>query len=321
MKSVSIDLGGTTIKLAVVKDGSVLTQSHIPALSGEGLKERLPDLEKRIREMVDLRTIDGMGIAFPGIVDPTGKRILSVNGKYTDAMKMDLDAWCQKTFGLEMILENDANAALAGELSYGAGRGYGDAVIMILGTGVGTAAAMGGHLLRSKHHQAGCLGGHIAVEVDGRPCTCGSRGCLEANASTWALPLLAREDPGFAESGLSRESTIDYLALETWYKRGDPLAIRLFNHSVKCWSTGIINLIHAYDPELVILSGGVIKFKELYEPIVRRVRKYAWTPWGEPEFRIAKDPEQSVVLGVHGLLLQFLRSGMEINKEEMKGDI
>ncbi len=302
MKSISIDLGGTTIKLAVVEDGRVLKQQHMPAFSGKGLLKQLPGLEKKIREMADLRTIDGMGIAFPGIVDPVAKRVLSINDKYADAGEMDLNGWCQEAFGLEMVLENDANAALAGELAYGAGKGCGDAVIMILGTGVGTAAAIGGHLLRSKHHQAGCLGGHIAVEMNGRPCTCGSRGCLEANASTWALPLLAREDPGFAESGLSTEDPIDYRALEIWYKKGDPLAVRLFDHSVMCWSTGIINLIHAYDPELVILSGGVMRFQELYDPIVHRVRELACTPWGEPEFRLAKNPEQSVVLGIHSLL-------------------
>ena len=173
MKSVSIDFGGTTIKLAIVEDGRVLARSRLPAFSGEGLKERLPDLEKRIRELTDLRTLDGIGIAIPGIVDHKAKRVLSVNGKYTDAVGMDLNAWCKKAFGLEMILENDANAALAGELSYGAGKGYGDAVIMILGTGVGTAAAIGGRLLRSRHHQPYWV--HATVSADpGEPLTFGA---------------------------------------------------------------------------------------------------------------------------------------------------
>ena len=121
MKSISIDLGGTTIKLAVVEDGRVLKQQHMPAFSGKGLLKQLPGLEKKIREMADLRTIDGMGIAFPGIVDPVAKRVLSINDKYADAGEMDLNGWCQEAFGLEMVLENDANAAVFGEYIAGSG--------------------------------------------------------------------------------------------------------------------------------------------------------------------------------------------------------
>ena len=75
-----------------------------------------------------------------------------------------------------------------------------------------------------------------------------------------------------------------------------------FDHCVNCWSTGIVNLIHAYDPELVILGGGVMKFRDFFEPVTERAKELAWTPWGTPAFRLSSKPEQSVVWGLHKLL-------------------
>lgn len=298
MKSIAVDLGGTKIKIAVVSDNEIISQAALPAFSENGLEKRLDDIEKSIRELAGIKTVGGIGIAFPGIVDVKGKNIISTNKKYADAVNINLERWCSDTFGLEMILENDANAALIGELS----PDEKDAVMIILGTGIGTAAVIDGKLLRGRHNQAGCLGGHISIEVGGRQCTCGNRGCLEANASTWALPHIARDHRGFSESGLSSEQVIDFIALEKWYRKGDELAIQLFHHCVNCWSTGIVNLIHAYDPEVVILSGGVMKFKDFFERITERVKELAWVPCGIPEFRLSSKPEQSVVLGLHKLL-------------------
>ena len=130
---------------------------------------------------------DCVGIAYPGLVDPVKQLVISASGKYTDATKFDFSAWSRGRFGCGCILENDANAALMGEIGYGCAAGETDAVLMILGTGVGTAAVMNGELVRGKHFQAGCLGGHFPVGGEEWRCSCGGYGCVEANGSSWAL--------------------------------------------------------------------------------------------------------------------------------------
>lgn len=307
MTSITVDLGGTRIKLALIKDGNILESHILPAEPEAGLQSRMQDIEKTIRQWMNApgERVEGIGIAFPGLVNPVEKRVISISGKYYDAVDFDFTNWCGRNFNLPMVLENDANAALLGEVYYGCAKGYKDAVIMILGTGVGTAAMMEGRILHGKHFQAGCLGGHLAISLNDRPCSCGGTGCLEANASTWALPIIAREQPDFNESGLSAEEKIDFLALKKWVLSGDKMAIRLLDQFNHYWSLGIKNLIHAYDPEVVILSGGVIKCGDMIlKPLTEKAIKNVWTPWGEVTVKVAENPEHSVSLGLHYLITE-----------------
>ena len=92
--------------------------------------------------------------------------------------------------------------------------------MMTLGTGVGGAAMIGGRLLRGKHFQAGVLGGHLVADFEGRPCTCGGIGCVEAESSSWALPEICRATPGFEGSTLARRERLDFEALFACAARG-----------------------------------------------------------------------------------------------------
>ncbi|MDD4797658.1 MAG: ROK family protein [Eubacteriales bacterium] len=303
MKSIAVDFGGTRIKIALVQDGQILARQTLDARSQGGLAARLDDVAAAVKGMAGAAdNAAGVGVAFPGIVDASRQRILTSNGKYADAADVDLVGWAGKAFGRPAVVENDANAALMGEHAYGAGNGCGDLALMILGTGVGTAAMIGGRLLRGGHHQAGCLGGHITVNPRGRRCSCGNIGCLEAQASTWALPLMAKEAPGYAQSLLAHEDVVDFLALGRCQQQGDKLAAELLEECVLYWSAGLVNLIHAYDPARVVLSGGVMRYPGLFERITRRAGDLAWTPWGKVDFRLAAHPEDSVLLGLHALV-------------------
>lgn len=306
MNSIAIDLGGTRIKTALIHDGAVVCRDMLPACSGNGLRERLPVLEKAVRGMAGsaLSSCSCVGIAYPGLVHPKEKRILSASGKYTDGPELDLAAWCDETFGLPIALENDANAALLGETAYGCAQGCRDAVLMILGTGVGTAAMMDGRLIRGRHFQAGCLGGHFPVRAGERDCTCGHKGCVEANASSWALPELAREHPLYAQSGLKDEPVLDFITLEKHARRKDACALSLLDRCIAVWGSGIVAMLYAYDPETVILSGGVTRMGDiLLRPLAQYVWDNAWTPWGKARFLVSRQPEQSALLGLHDLCM------------------
>ena len=304
MRTAAIDVGGTRLKIALVEDGNVLEKHvvDVPDNShyGEALELALPTVKA-------FGPIDGLGISFAGLVDPRRRVAIESNGKSADAASFDLVGWGMHHFGCVPVLENDANAALIGEMAYGAGRGCRDAVMMILGTGVGTAAYMDGRPVRGAHFQAGCLGGHLTVQTDGPMCSCGNRGCVEALAGTWALPRAARADARFAQSALSRAETVDFRAIADACRAGDALATDLLHRCVRAWGAGIVNLIHAYDPERVLLSGGVLHCADLFlEELQRYVDEHAWTPWGKVRFAVAQDPETSVLLGLHHLCAEGL---------------
>lgn len=309
MVTLALDIGGTRMKLALLEDGKIIKEGIVESYRDDKYQKNLDKAEaegRRLMAEAGIEKIDGLGIAFPGLVNPRKKVVVSANGKFVDAIGYDLTGWVKRTFDCPFILDNDSNAALIGEMTYGCAQDTRDAVMMIFDTGVGAAAVMDGRLIRGKHYQAACIGGHMVIEAgpDATPCNCGNIGCMEANASSWALPLFARKDPLFADSALSRLDVIDYKNLKACADAGDELACKLLRRSLDCWSANLCNLIVAYDPEVIILSGGIARMGEaLRKPLEEHVHKYAWTPWGHPDIRLAANPEASVVLGLHRLTL------------------
>lgn len=310
MKSIAIDFGGTAIKMAILKDGKILKKNSIPAWSHKGLAPRLKDTETAVKALLDgerLQDYAGVGISMPGIVDPVRKRPIGLIGKYEDSQVMDLEDWCQKAFGLPMVMEMDSKLALLGELHYGCGKGCKDAVMLILGTGVGTAVAYNGEILKSRNYTAGALSSHLIIAMDGSKCICENHGCLEAMASGWALEKMVKEHPDYPVSGLYTEQEVNFEVLQKWYYKEDFLAVQMVRNCVKAWRTGILNMIHAYDPELVILSGGIMKFRGLYNLLSEGIQDKIWYCCGPVDIKKPEEPENSVLYGLHYLVRQSLK--------------
>lgn len=251
-------------------------------------------------------TVCSVGIAFPSIVEPTHGRVIGQIDKYPDCAGVDLRALMSEKLHLPAVVENDANAAAIGEHAYGSAADTDDFVLMILGTGIGTAAVMNGRLVRGRHYQAGILLGHAPLKAGGRKCAgCPGVGCAEAQASTWALSHMIRESE--IDSPLKAESSPDFRLLKKYYDSGDRLAVSVFRECCMYFANCLITMIYAYDPELVILSGGVTKWGDgLLSALENEVRQRTWTPWGVPSFRVAGEPEQSVLLGLHALCREKL---------------
>ncbi|NGM61088.1 ROK family protein [Sphingobacterium sp. SGG-5] len=294
--SIGIDLGGTRIKVGLVIDNVVTAKTIIPAQSVKGLQRHLPAIQEAIDNLI-VRTglpisgLDGVGLAFPGIVDSRSQRIISTNQKYDDALHLDLAGWVKRNWVVPFFIDNDARMAAVGEWRYGAGKDTDNLVVMTIGTGIGTAAIIAGQLLRGKHFQAGCLGGHFSVRYNGRECTCGNLGCVEAYASAWSL------------KNTSEMAFTDFKALFETANSGNPFAIQVRQECLDIWSAGIINLIHAYDPEVVVLGGGVLNSSSDIVPyITEKVRQHAWCPWGDVQIRPTQLLSDAGILGaVYGL--------------------
>ncbi len=282
MPALACDMGGTVIKVGVVDGGRLLARRSIQARSEEGLAARLPairDALERVAHDARVAPADccGVFLAMPGIIDVAAARVVSVHQKYTDAPRVDLRAWAADLWGLPLRVENDARAALIGEWQAGAGRGRDDLVLVTLGTGIGTAVLTGGRLLRGPHGTAGNLGGHLTVDVDGRACSCGGIGCAEAEASQSVLAELVAAQPGSGASALAAADPLDYRAVFD-LAPGDPTAAAIARRSLDVWAALAVDLVNAYDPDRLIVGGGVARAEPVVPYVRRHVARHAWTP-------------------------------------------
>jgi glucokinase len=282
---IAIDIGGGHVTCALVDDGGVRRKTTV-AVREARLKPTLDVLEKMARRLLHeehaaASDCAGVSLAFPGIVDDDRGCVLATAAeKFADAVDCDLPAWSERAFGLPLRVENDARLALLGEWAHGAAKGLDDVVMVTLGTGIGGAAMIGGGLLASRHRQAGTISGHLPVTLNGRRCLCGGHGCAEAEASTWALPEICAEQPGFATSPLATESEIDFRTLFDHYDAGDSVAAAALDHCCRVWGTLAVTLIHAYDPELLVIGGAVMSRggDDILPRIRALVEGRAWTP-------------------------------------------
>ena len=304
----SIDLGGSHATVAVVRGASVLASRELVMDSSLPLEPELTRFAEAMRDLskelgIAPQQCLGLALGFCGLADARTRRVVSTNKKYDDAPRIDFQSWAQKEFGIPFAIENDARMALLGERHVGAARGCDNVVMITLGTGIGGAAMIEGKLLRGKHAQAGCLGGHLPARVGGRACTCGAVGCTEAEASGWALPILAKEWKGFGESALAREGRIDFKAVFALSQAGDRVAKEIRDYCLLVWATGSVGLVHAYDPELIVIGGGVMRSADVILPYVQRyVHDHAWTPWGKVRIVAAELGNQAGLFGAVPLL-------------------
>lgn len=312
IKALSLDMGGTHIGCGLVEDRRLLASSAVSSENASSLNSLLGGIERALRSLLQqagMQSSDcaGLAIGFPGIVDARTGRILSTLKKYEDAPQLDLARWSLETFGLPLRMENDARMALLGEWHAGSARDLDNVVMMTLGTGIGAAAMIHGRLLRGAHFQAGCLGGHLPINYRGRLCSCGNIGCAEAEAGGWSLPGVAREWPGYSNSQLASKEHLNFEDLFAAAAHGDSVAIEIRQHCLDVWSANVVALVHAYDPEVVVIGGGVMKSSDVILPAIQQhLNHHAWTAWGRPLVRAAMLGNQAALLGSIPLLLEVV---------------
>lgn len=296
-----IDFGGTEIKLAAI-DGRILASDSIPVGGGAGDLDAAATAARALVERIGRRA-DAVGIAVPGVVDPTTGRMLHANAKYDHLRDFDLDAWSRREFGVGAVVENDARAALIGETSTGSAAGERDAVLVTLGTGIGTAAMIDGIPLRGRTGHAGILGGHVTIDIDGPECPCGNTGCGEALASAWAL----REHHATPAADDDDEQN---LTVRDLFERPELHGIR--ERFLRVWGATVVTLVHLHDPAVVILSGGILRAGDaVLLPIEEYVRTHLWPSMTPPRFIMPPQPEFSVVRGLSALAAQRRRPHQE----------
>jgi len=303
----TIDFGGTRVKFGIIeKGGKIIAVDQVKALPERSIEDNLKKISEQallsFKEHLPAHNLSGIGIALPSIVDSKANRVVSRYVKYTSALEFDFTDWAKREWGVSLAMENDARAALVGEWQYGAGKGYNDIVLLTIGTGVGSAVMVDGKLFKGRHLLAGNLAGHMSINVNGGPCNCGFFGCLESEASTWALPSIISKQQGLAESSLSKITSPQYSHLFEEAHKGDALAVSLVEESMRAWGTTVVNLVHAYDPEVIIIGGGVMRQEQKILPYIQRmVDKYAWLAPGTTRLAAAIQVDYAGLLGMEYL--------------------
>jgi len=286
-----IDIGGTNLVVgSVAEDGSsVHALASEPTLAEAGEKDvldRLIALAKRAieqtRREIPGAEIIGIGVGAPGPLDTkSGIVLLTPNLGWEN---LPLRRIIHDRLGLSAALDNDANCAVLGEWWMGAARGTRTAIGITIGTGIGGGLILDGKLFHGASDCAGEIG-HTTIDTEGRRCKCGNYGCLEAYASGPNIALRAIEEiQAGAESRLPQYVGGDLrkITAQTVYQAahdGDDLALEVVNDTAGFLGTAIANLVNVFNPEVVVICGGVtLAGDHLFVPLRREVTRRAFKP-------------------------------------------
>lgn len=288
---IGIDLGGTFVKFVYARaDGEILMYDKVPTRVSHGADAILGDIANKINELViknghGRESVIGCGIGCPGTVDADFRKVIfAPNLKWND---VDVKGKLEELTGLSVFIDNDANLAALGELWRGAGRGVNDFICVTLGTGIGGGIVVNGRLLRGVNNNAAEIG-HMTIDFNGTQCGCSNYGCWEKYGS--ASALIARV-LNFLSINKNQRSKIPSIIFELCSndlsklncelifeaaRRGDPIARSAVNQQIEFTAIGLINLIYIFNPNKIILSGGLSAASDtLINPVIETVFKKA----------------------------------------------
>ncbi len=266
MLYIGIDVGGTTAKAGVVDEaGQILYKSSCKTGIERDFENIAADMAELCRHIVresghEMAEVAAVGVGIPGEQSPkTGLVAFCNNLGWVDVPLMQR---LRDALGLPVYVDNDANVAALAESAFGASRDVKSSILITLGTGVGGGIVRDQRIHTGAHGVGGEIG-HMVVVVDGEPCNCGHRGCWEKYASATAIIRMGRalmeEKPDCA---LARQmggdaANLNAKAVLDLAKAGDADCAGIFETYVKYLCVGLANLINIYDPDMLVLGGGV----------------------------------------------------------------
>ncbi len=267
MISIGVDIGGTKA-LAVRMDGfEIIDESR----SNVARSADTMDVIAASIEAVYDDTVSTIGVGIAGLVRPKDGTL--VWGPHVPGTNLDIRTEMSERFGVPVYVDNDANTAAFAELSIGSASGYGDVLFVTLGTGIGGAVVIDGSVYRG----GGFAGewGHVQVDRDGLLCDCGKRGCWETRASGPALVRLARQvvttNPDSSLARILESSTITGESVVAAADAGDETARALVTEVGRSFGQGLAGLVAIFDPELIVVGGGLGSVGESIVGPARRV--------------------------------------------------
>ncbi len=274
---IGIDIGGTNIKGVLTdKDGKILSSGDTPT------PDSSKEIDKSIISLIDSlaskaetdkNRIDAVGIGAAGSINRR-KGMIVTSPNILCWKNYPLAANIEKISGIKTFIENDATVACAGYWWEKEASKFRTFIMITLGTGVGGGAVIDGKLFTGQNGSSLEIG-HMTIEVNGKECSCGNRGCLEQYASATALVNYTKTNlKKFKNSSLHTRMKIEELTAKIIYEEAvkkDELALKSFEYISLHLGAGIVNLINIFNPEAVILGGGLSKSHKLIIPLIKKI--------------------------------------------------
>lgn len=289
--AIGIDIGGTNIKAGLVDSSGLVTQfSKIPTNAQYGFKKTFASIKNLIGNYINFigaENIIGIGCACTGQIDPVSGKVLYAASSMPELLGFEVKKELKAIASIDVEVENDVNAGALGEKWIGAARDIDDFINITLGTGVGGAIYRNGGLERGFRGVAAEFG-HVIIKMDGEPCTCGNRGCLERYASVSALIKHFKKEVLQGERSIVLDlvnGNMDNISGETIYKAkalGDVIATKVVDEYNNYIVTGALALIHTLNPQAVIIGGGITELgDEFIKPIRDMILERVLPVFGE----------------------------------------
>lgn len=284
----AIDIGGTKILVAIIsRHGEVIAREYHPTLADKGPQAVVDRLHSAIdhllnMERMDLSRLDSISIAAAGVIDAE-RGVVTVSPNLPGWQDVPLRDMVRQRYGVDTFLINDASAAALGEHRFGVGRGVNNLVYLTLSTGIGGGVIINGQLYPGPNGSAGEIG-HMTIDINGPRCNCGNIGCLEALASGTAVAreAIRRIREGGMSSlteivgGRTDDITAEKVGLAA--QGGDTLASEVILKAARYLGVGLVNLVNIFNPEMIIIGGGMAKMGDLLlDPARQVVRERAFS--------------------------------------------
>ncbi len=279
----AIDLGGTKIIAAIISSqGQVVAKESYPTLAGEGPQSVIDRILFAIDHLLSLRNIDSsqldsISIASAGAID-FNQGLVTSSPNLPGWHDIPLRDIVNRRYRVNTFLINDASAAALGEYHFGAGKGLNNLIYLTVSTGIGGGIIINGDLYLGPSGSAGEIG-HMTIDINGPRCSCGNIGCLEMLASGTAVAREAIRRIGQGEEssltemvgGKIENITAEKVSMAA--QGGDSLASDVISKAATYLGVGMVNLVNIFNPEVIIVGGGVAQIGDLLLDPVRQVVK------------------------------------------------
>jgi len=292
----AIDLGGTKIITAIVSNsGQMMAQERCLTLADEGPPSVINRLLSAVDYILSLKNmepsqLDSISIAAAGGIE-LEQGLVTSSPHLPGWHNVPLRDIVKKKYRVVTFLLNDASAAALGEYRFGSGKGVNNLILLTVGTGIGGGIIINGRLYQGSSGSAGEIG-HMTIDVNGPECTCGNIGCLETlvSGTTMAGEAKRRIAQGEKSSllelvaGKLEDITAEEIGVAA--RGGDSLALDIITEAATYLGVGMVNLVNIFNPEMIVVGGGVAKLGELLLEPARRVVKERAFPVSAQAVRI-----------------------------------
>ncbi len=291
--ALGIDIGGTRMRAAVVSpEGQVLARAERPTPAKSAPDDIVAQVAAVVLEVMhgqEPGAIVSAGVCAPGPLDAQ-RGIAIATPTIKGFLDYPLRDRIAAAIGLPTFLDHDGHAAAFAEWKFGAGRGHANMVFVTISTGIGGGAIVDGALQRGRMGMAAHVG-HMTISPDGPRCACGNHGCWEAIAAGPAFSAAAR-GKGFADGA----------AVFVAARAGDAKAVGLIKDQSRWLAIGVVNLIHIYSPDIVVLGGGVVAGFDLMQPFLQsQISQRAMPPFRDVPVVQAQLMDNAGVVGAAAL--------------------